>query len=77
MPSLTLRLDIMGTSPYKSYPRFAPYIKKKRGNSGVDIEMIKSDIDQDFSLKSYVVDIYSNRLEEAIRIDIHITSRRF
>ena len=30
----------------------------KTGKSGVNIEMIKSDIFQDFSLKSYVVDIY-------------------
>ena len=51
-------LLITETSPYKSYPRFAPNIIVKTGEIWVDTEMVKSDIFQDFSLKSYVVDIY-------------------
>ena len=46
----------MGTSPYKSDPKFALYIYSKNGGnlSGVGIKTIKSDNFQYFSIKSYV-----------------------
>ena len=40
---------------------------KKRGKSGVGIKTINGN----FSIKSYVVAIYKNRLAEAILIDSH------
>ena len=56
------------TSLYKSNPKFAPNIKKKQGNLGLVFKMITSG---NFSIKSYVVAIFKNRLSEAILFDSH------
>ena len=50
--------DIRETPPYKSDPRFAPYMLYKLGKPGVRIKMIKSKSNRYFSIKSYVMDAY-------------------
>ena len=46
----------------KVTPDFHLTYNKKWGKSGVGIKMIKMDNFQYFSIKSYVVDVYKNRL---------------
>ena len=54
-PSITL---ITETSLYKCFPKFAPYIWLKWLKSGVGIKMTKTDEFQNFTIKSYVVDVF-------------------
>ena len=58
----------METSPYKSDPRYPPN-SKNGGNLGRN-KNDKIGNFQYFSIKSYVVDAYKNRLGEAILINI-------
>ena len=58
--------SIMGSSPYKNYTYMLHIVKT--GKIWVDIKTMKIG---NFSISSYVVAIFWNRLAEAILIDSH------